>query len=337
MTDQPPTPGPRRREEATVPTDELGRIPDWLRAPAVDVEPVGADRRRIWRARHSGRLLGGVAALLVLSFFGAVGIVTYRAFQRWGDGTPAAYPTVSQPPGERASTSASPPPATVTGPFDGTPAAAFPEGAAGIALPAAKRTGPFTGKQVAAGLAKVRTALLTGRLDRSFMTAKSPDRFLRLFAPDARAGLRDDFASGTAVSYATRLAPGARITGHQPRVKGRVSYRSVRDRDGIRVLEVTTNFVWVYAFRSPTADPVDGVVLVHDTVVWQIPHPADVRASSNGLWIDTADSYGSNIECATFDKGLVDVAAPSFGGPAATEDPDAMFDPERSLDIEDSC
>ncbi|MGR6317914.1 hypothetical protein Q2K19_03295 [Micromonospora soli] len=335
MTDHGSTPeSPRHPDPRTATADGLGTVPDWLRQPQVDAEPSGADRWRIWLNQHSVKLLGGAAALLLLAFFGLVGTAGYRAVQRWGEPS-AAYPTISQPPGEQAVTSASPPPAA--GPFDGTPAAAFPEAPTGIVLPTAKRTGPFTEKQVAAGLAKVRTALLMGRLDRRFMTAETPDRFLRLFAPDARANMRDDFASGAAVSYATRLAPGARITDHQPRVKGRVSYRSTRDRDGIRVIEVTTNFVWVYAFRSPTPDPSDGVVLVHDTVVWHVPHPADVRTSSNGLWIDTADSYGSNIECATFDKGLVDIAAPQYGGPLATEDPDAMFDPERSLDIAESC
>jgi hypothetical protein len=299
----------------------------------VAAEPDRSDRLRIWLGAHSGRLLGGVAALLLVAFFGLLATGGYRAVQRWAD-APAAYPTISQPVGEQAVSSASPPPAA--GAFDGTPAADFPEGAAGITLPAAKRTGPFTEKQVAAALAKVRKALVTSRLDRSFMTAKDPDRLLRQFAPDARADLRKDFASSVFATYATRLAPGARIAADQPRVKGRISYRATTDAEGIRILEITSNFVWAYAFRTTGGLPGDGVVVVHDTVVWGVPHSADVRSGSNGLWIEKADSYGSNIDCAAYDKGLLDVGAPTFGGPA-DPDPDDVFDPDRTLDIPDTC
>ncbi|MET8907408.1 hypothetical protein [Micromonospora sp. NPDC004551] len=333
MTDHRPPPEPHRPDQPYPPADGLGTVPDWLRQPAAAPEPDRSDRLRIWLGAHSGKLLGGVATLLVVAFFGLVATGGYRAFQRWTD-PPAAYPTISQPVGEQAVSSASPPPAA--GAFDGTPAADFPEGAAGITLPAAKRTGPFSEKQVAAALTKVRKALVTSRLDRSFITSKDPDRLLRQFAPDARADLREDFGSDAFATYATRLAPGARITADEPRVKGRISYRAAKDAQGIRILEVTSNFVWAYAFHTSGGLPGDGVVVVHDTVVWSVPHPGDVRSVSNGLWIEKADSYGSNIDCAAYDKGLLDVGTPSFGGPA-DPDPDAVFDPDRTLDVPDTC
>ncbi|MET7969859.1 hypothetical protein [Micromonospora sp. NPDC005305] len=333
MTEHPPTVEPRRPEQPYPPADGLGTVPDWLRQPAVPPEPDRSDRWRIWLGGHSGKLLGGVAALLVLAFFGLLATGGYRAVQRWAS-PPTAYPTISQPAGEQAVSSASPPPAA--GAFDGTPAADFPEGAAGITLPAAKRTGPFTEKQVATALAKVRKALVTGRLDRTFITSKDPDRLLRQFAPDARSNLRKDFASDAFATYATRLAPGARITKDEPRVKGRISYRATKDAQGIRILEITSNFVWAYAFRTTGGLPGDGVVVVHDTVVWSVPHPGDVRSGSDGLWIEKADSYGSNIDCAAFDKGLLDVGSPTYGGPE-DPDPDAVFDPDRTLDVPDTC
>ncbi|GAB3375994.1 hypothetical protein RMN56_04015 [Micromonospora halotolerans] len=333
MTYHPPTPEPRRPDQAYPPADGLGTVPDWLRQPAVAAEPDRSGRWRIRLSHHSGRLIGGVAALLVLAFFGLVVTGGYLGVQRWA-ATPTAYPTISQPVGEQVLSSASPPPAA--GAFDGTPAAHFPEGAAGIALPAAKRTGPFTEKQVAAALTKVRKALVTSRLDRRFITSKDPDRLLRQFAPDARADLREDFTSDAFATYATRLAPGARITTDQPRVKGRISYRATKDAQGIRILEITSNFVWAYAFRTSGGLPGDGVVVVHDTVVWSVPHPGDVRSGSNGLWIEKSDSYGSNIDCAAFDKGLLDVGSPTFGGPE-DPDPDAVFDPDRTLDVPDTC
>ncbi|MFU8871260.1 hypothetical protein [Micromonospora sp. SL4-19] len=333
MTYHPPTPEPRRPDQPYPPDEGLRTVPEWLRQPAVEAEPDRADRLRIWLSGHSAKVLGGAAALLLLAFFGLVGTAGYRSFQRWGE-PPAAHPTISQPVGEQASTSASPP--SSGGPFDGTPAAAFPEGVAGIAVPAAKRTSPFTEQQVAAALAKVRKALVTARLDRKFISSKDPEQLIRQFAPDARADLRKDFTSDSFATYATRLAPGARITADEPRVKGRISYRATKDAHGIRILEVTSNFVWAYAFRSSDILPGGGVVVVHDTVVWSVPHPDDVDRGSNGLWIEEANSYASNIDCAAFDKGLLDVGTPSYGGPE-DPDPDAVFDPDRTLDIPDTC
>ncbi|MFE9690546.1 hypothetical protein [Micromonospora sp. NPDC005806] len=310
-----------------------GTAPEWLRQPQVDADASRGDRLRSWLSRHSGSLLSGATALLLLAFVGVVGGAVLVSMPEAG-GRSVAYPTISPPAGAHASTSASPPAAA--GPFDGTPAAAFPEGQAGIALPAAKRTGPFTQKQVAAALAKVRTALVTARLDRRFMTTTDPDPFVRQFAPDARASLRRDFASDTFAAYASRLAPGARLTADQPRVKGRISYRATKDADGIRILAVTTNFVWAYAFQTSSTVPGDGVVVVHDTVVWSVPHPDDVDRSSNGLWIEDADSYAANIDCPAFDKGLLILGGPSVGGPA-DPDPDAVFDPDTTLDRPDTC
>ncbi|RZU74047.1 hypothetical protein EV384_2487 [Micromonospora kangleipakensis] len=334
MTDQPiPEPSPRL-DELFTPAEEPVRVPDWMRQPQVEHEVTRAERLRLGWERHSAKLLAGVAALLVLGLFAVVGTVGYRFFEKVGDG-PAAYPTITQPAGVQATSAASAPAAA--GPFAGTPAEAFPDGAAGITLPPAKRTGNFTAKQASAGLRKVRAALVTARLDRAFMTSEDPEPLIRQFAPDARAGMREDFDSAVFASYATRLAPGARLTKHQPRVKGTVTYRATRDSDGIRVLEVTTNFAWAYAFQSTGAAPGDGVVVVHDTLLWHVPHPDDVESASVGLWLQDSDSYASNIDCAAFDKGLLDVGAPTYGGPVATEDPDAMFDPNRSLDIPDTC
>ncbi|MEU0154838.1 hypothetical protein [Micromonospora fulviviridis] len=278
--------------------------------------------------RHSGSLLTGVTALLLLAFVGVVGGAVLVSMPSTG-GRPVVYPTFGLPAGTPAATSAAPPRAS--GPFDGTPAAGFPQGQAGIALPAAKRTGPFTEKQVAAALAKVRTVLVTARLDRGFMTTDDPEPLIRLFARDARAGLRKSFASDTFAAYATRLAPGARLTADQPRVKGRISYRATKDADGIRILAVTTNFVWAYAFRTSSMVPGDGLVVVHDTVVWSMPHPDDVKRGSNGLWIEDANSYTANVDCAAFDKGLLGLGTRSFGGP------DAVFDPAATLDLPDTC
>ncbi|MCW3844269.1 hypothetical protein ONA70_29690 [Micromonospora yasonensis] len=307
--------------------------PPWPRQPHGDADSSRDGGLRSWLGRHSGTMLSGVTVLLLLAFVGVVGVAVLVSIPQ-ADGRRVVFPTISPPAGEPAETSAPPPAAA--GPFDGTPAAAFPQGPAGIVLPAPKRTGPFTEKQVAAALAKVRTAVVTARLDRRFMTTADPEPLIRQFARDARADLRKDFASDTFAAFATRLAPGARLTADQPRVKGRVSYRATKDADGIRILAVTTNFVWAYALETSSTGPGDGLVVVHDTVVWSVPHPDDVERGSNGLWIEDADSYAANIDCAAFDKGLLDLGRPGSGGPD-DPDPDAVFDPDQALDLPDTC
>ncbi|MEU2611501.1 hypothetical protein ABZ570_07945 [Micromonospora sp. NPDC007271] len=347
MTDNRPTsPPPRQPGPPSGSGGEPGTAPEWLRQPPADTDARRGDRLRSRLRRHAGLI---ATVLVLLTYIGVVGGAVLVSMPEAG-GRPVPYAATSRPAGEHGRMSASPPPASppsaspppaspspaAISPFDGTPAATFPQGQAGIVLPVAKRTGPFTEKQVAAALAKVRKAVVTARLDRRFMTRKDPEPLVRQFAPDARANQRKAFTSGTSAAYATRLAPGARLTADQPRVKGRITYRATKDADGIRILAVTTNLVWAYAFRTSSAVPGDGLVVVHDMVVWSVPHPDDVDADSNGLWIEDAHSYASNIDCAAFDKGLLRPGAPDHDVPADPEQ-NEVFDPDRILDIEDTC
>ncbi|GGR70247.1 hypothetical protein GCM10010169_12310 [Micromonospora fulviviridis] len=342
MTDDRPDSAPPR-QPAPAPGHRPGpaAAPEWPRQPPPGaVGPRRDGGQRSWPGRHSGSLLTGVTALLLLAFVGVVGGAVLVSMPSAG-GRPVVFPTFGPPsgppsgaPSPTSAASAAPPRAST--PFDGTPAAGFPQGQAGIVLPAAKRTGPFTEKQVAAALTKVRTVLVTARLDRRFITDDDPEPLVRQFARDARAGMRKAFASDTFAAYATRFAPGARLTADQPRVKGRISYRSTKDADGIRILAVTTNFVWSYAFATSSTVPGDGLVVVHDTVVWSMPHPDDVESSSKGLWIEDANSYAANIDCAAYEKGLLDLGTHSFDGPGGP-DLDAVFDPAATLDLPDTC
>ncbi|MEU4479622.1 hypothetical protein AB0F68_16420 [Micromonospora sp. NPDC023966] len=327
------TPEPPRLDRPSPGPEE---IPDWVRQLEREIRVGPATRLRIWFGRHARGLRVGVGAVLVLALLAYLAPAGYRYVRRPAE-QPRAYPTVSPPPGIQATTSASPPPAA--GPFDGTPAAAYPEGAAGITLPPAKATGDFTAKQVSAALTKIRAALVTARLDRAFMTAKDRERLVRQFAPDERRYVRADLTDAVFANLATRLAPGARLLPDQPRVKGRITYRATRNEQGTRVLEVTTNFVWAYAFHGPQVVPGDGVVVVHDTLVWHVPHPGDVPARANGLWLRDMRSYAANVDCAASDKGLLNVGTWHDGKVVATPtpDPDSLYDPDRSLDIPDTC
>jgi hypothetical protein len=246
------------------------------------------------------------------------------------DGKHKAYPTASHPDGIAATSTAT---AAAGGPFAGTPAANYPEGTAGITLPKAVASGGFTAKQVRDALADVKKALVAGRLDSQMLVKRNPDPFLKLFAPDARSDMRKDFSTDDFSVYATQFAPGAKPAKETPRVKGRISYRTTKV-EGIPALEVTTNFVWVYPFQVSSGD---GIVVVHDELVWQVLHPSKVQASLRGLWLSKGQSYASNIDCDQYNKGLIAPGKPEFGIGPDTEDPDSMFDPDRSLDISTNC
>ncbi|MGC4895783.1 hypothetical protein [Micromonospora sp. DT31] len=58
--------------------------------------------------------------------------------------------------------------------------------------------------------------------------------------------------------------------------------------------------------------------------------------ASRGLWIEKSNSYAYNIDCAAFTKGLLALGGPAVGGPAGP-DPEAVFDPDKPVDLPDTC
>ncbi|GAB3956027.1 hypothetical protein GCM10027614_66980 [Micromonospora vulcania] len=209
------------------------------------------------------------------------------------------------------------------GPFVGTPAEKFAVGEAAITLPAARAAAPFTAKQVADALAKVKQALVQSRLDSSMLLG-DPEKFLALLAPDTRTETRKDFATGDSLTYATQI-----LRDSNPRFEfsdgirgsGTVEYRSTTDDNGIRVLAITTRFLWVYSFDLPrpqTYPPGAELVTLRDEVIWHVPHPDDVEATSVGLWLDSGDVTVLNATCTAIRKGKIDLETVGEAGlPAA--------------------
>jgi hypothetical protein len=171
------------------------------------------------------------------------------------------------------------------------------------------------------------------------LVERDPDPFLALISGGERDDLRKDFGSNRFSTYATQVAPGHQLSPVQPRVKGRTTFRATTNSNGVHELEIVTNYVWVYAFTEPAVSPGDNLVIVHDNVTWAIPSTKEVSRANQGLWIDESQSYGSNVDCPAFDKGLIAPGAPQVDvtGSGSTEDPDSMFDPDRSLNIANTC
>jgi hypothetical protein len=222
------------------------------------------------------------------------------------------------------------------GPFDGTPAAGFAEGTEGIQMPEAEAVGDFTAQEVADTLALVEEALVAARLDPTMLVDRDPGPFLELLAPDDRPFLQEEFDTVNFGYFASQIADGAELAPDPPRVDGEVTYQATTDEDGIRVIEVVTRFVWAYAFVVPQGQDLNGVVVVRDELVWQVPHVEDVREESLGLWLWEGESYAWGIDCGPFEQSLLAPQTESrfgFGGP----DDDQVFDPEGSLEFEDTC
>ncbi|WP_446219090.1 hypothetical protein [Micromonospora sp. IBHARD004] len=307
MTDDPSTPEPKRRlDQLFAAADEPVRIPDWMRQPEQEHDLTRAERLRLSWERHSGKLLGAVAAVVALGLVVFLGTAGYGFVQKVHHGE-RVLPVRTRPGVQPRPTDAS---GNTLGVFVDTPAERFAEGEAGITLPAARKTGPFSQKQVADALAKARMALVEGRLRRP-MLLDDPEPFLALLAPDARTTVRDDLAEGANLGYATRIAPRtdpAWVPEDGIRVQGTIEYAATTDRDGIRVLAITTRFFWVYSFdlfQAQKYPPGAELITLRDQVVWHLPHPDDVRAGSRGLWIDAADVTVLNSTCEAMQQGFL--------------------------------
>jgi hypothetical protein len=93
----------------------------------------------------------------------------------------------------------------------------------------------------------------------------------------------------------------------------------------------------VYPFQASGGDATDNLVVVHDELVWQVLQPSKVEQSSRGLWLDHGQSYASNMDCDQFAKGLIAPGKREVGLGTDKENPDSMFDPERTLDVGTNC
>jgi hypothetical protein len=283
------------------------------------------------RKRSAAKIVSVLGSVVIIALIiGAIKVIPTLLNASGG----TSHPTAAVPSGDSATSTAS---AAPTQPFQDTPAATYPEGEAGITLPAAKAVTGFNKAQVAAGLEKVKAALIATRLAPKMLVERDNSQLIGMLAQDARTGIRKDFTDGQFFSYATQIAPGFSLTSDKVRVKGRVTFRATKEND-IRLLEVITKFVWVYPFSGELKEPGDHLVIVQDEVHWVIPVEADVEKSSRGLWINSAESFASNIDCDLLDKSLLALGKPQYIPGGDTQDDDAMFNPDAAIDkFKETC
>jgi hypothetical protein len=225
--------------------------------------------------------------------------------------------------------------ATPPDPFQGTPAANWANGADSIPVPTATAVTGFTQAEVATDLAMVKQALDEARLDPQMVIQGSPDTFLGLIAPAERDKLNSDLngklAWGTVIDETARLD-----NSHPPRYSGTMTFSSIVDDNGIRAVQVATNFVWAYAFSE------GDVSIVHDEDHWLFYRSGSVKPDEVGMWLEDYQSYASNIDCSAIARGRLAPPLTFIGGdPNGTGqsqgDDNSLYDPNHSMDINSTC
>jgi hypothetical protein len=158
------------------------------------------------------------------------------------------------------------------------------------------------------------------------LVSRQTDGFVALFAVADREDVRQSFLTGSFSGAAVRIAPGATLGSEQPRVSGTTRVSTSVDDSGLEVLEVTSNYVWVYSF----ANAAKSLVVVHDEQRWWIYHKADVKPTSAGLWLNYAKASAVNIDCTMSDK--------QFLGPGKlTELKAEAFNPAIPINTASTC
>jgi hypothetical protein len=223
---------------------------------------------------------------------------------------------------------------TPANPYETSPAGNFPIGADGIVTPPAAAVDGMTAAQVADALGRVKQALEAAYLDHRLLVDHDPSPLLNLLAPDSATTVWQRFEAGQYGTAMVQLAAGTTLAG-EPRSSGQMSYQRVV-WDGRPALDVTTNYVFVYAFARPS-----GMVVIHTETHWMFPMGADLRSSSRGMYLGRTNGYWHGMNCT--------LAAIGRTAPATAQDPhanpnyhdtdslDSYFDPTRSIQVSSAC
>jgi hypothetical protein len=295
------------------------------RAATADVRDLLRTARRRRRERVVVGAIMTVAVALVLVLLIQIGLL---------DGLTSKSPTA--PP--EASGAGAPPPGPATlvldpnHPFADSPAASWPDGAAGIVPPAAAPVGGFTAAQVTDAMRQVREVLTASRLDRRMVVDHDPSAYLGTLAADARRQLEPLFDNGHEAevqSLVSLAAQGTRLLPVQPKVTGSMS---ARPGDLPGELVVHTNYVFVYAFNPDALDRIvdlmDILVVVRADVDYVLRTGNRWTPGSQGWWYGAASGYAYSIACDAYHKGYL---APAFtergAGEASAQERAVYFDP----------
>lgn len=160
-------------------------------------------------------------------------------------------------------------PVTVNLAFAGSPAEEWPDGAAGIVVPAARAHGPYTAAQVRSAYQTTRQLLIAGNLNWPTLRGGTPTAFADLLTTEQRqqflAGLRStaldkEGAAENTRAWVASFVPGTQFVTTIIKVHGTMSASLATD-SGSQVLRITVNYLFSYAVEPP-GDPADWIRIV---------------------------------------------------------------------------
>ncbi|NXY97298.1 hypothetical protein HYE82_23555 [Streptomyces sp. BR123] len=224
--------------------------------------------------------------------------------------------------------------------YANSPAADFRVGAAGIAMPAVRRTRHFTDGQVVTALSIAKDYLVQSSLDPDVLagTATRPVRVL--VDPDQLDQFDRSMASPSgdgrhaATGWLVRFDPGtAVVADSRVRVSGNLAFDEVSPDE----LEVTTDHTFVYAVRPATGAPsaADGASLFTVRRELRLRFDREDLASRRAELLSAhvmAGPQSCSTEPAEGFRPLLAGAGPTTVGPAAS-DPYASGHPRRSTGL----
>ncbi|WP_134734037.1 hypothetical protein [Amycolatopsis nivea] len=303
--------------------------PDWQRHA----------EKEAWTGLRRGRRRARRRRLAAI--WGAVVIVVAAAgFYLWKQGTRAEEVAGSTPAAPALTTTTAPAPTDLpdsghvdlTRPFLDTPAQNWPEGIAGLKIPAPAKVGTFSAKQVGEAQEQVKHAVEIAQFDPDTQVGRHPSGYVGLFAPDARKDLEAHVQG-----YVTYFAEGYHLLPVPPRMTGRMTVRPGASGE----LTVHVSYVVAYAFDPGSrvvygpADLEPFVRVDRDYVLRSGPRWAP---GSRGLWTGDGGGFYTSIACRT---GNPEDLAPAFsdpdyGGPSMSRAP-GQFDPDKPLPTKGNC
>ncbi|MGW9069848.1 SCO2583 family membrane protein [Streptomyces yangpuensis] len=224
--------------------------------------------------------------------------------------------------------------------FAKSPAADYRVGAAGITLPAVRRTHHFTDVQVVTALSIAKDYLVQSSLDPDVLAGSATRPVRVLLDPDQLAQFDRSMTSPSGdgrhavTGWLVRLDPATAVMADsRVRVSGTLAFEEVAQD----VLEVTTDHTFVYAVRPATGAPsaADGASLF--TVRRELRMRFD-RDDLSARRLELASAYvmAGPQDCSADPAGgfrpLLAGAGPTTVGPAAS-DPYASGQPRRSAGL----
>jgi hypothetical protein len=148
-------------------------------------------------------------------------------------------------------------------PFQGTPADQWPDGTAGIVIPAGKSIGEYSAAQVQYAYQTTKQLLVAAALNKQTLDGGAPTAFTDLLTQDQKSmfvsqldkiGLAKDGYALSSRGWIMSFAPGTtKLIGSVIKVHGSMSAVATKDPGGYPILRVSANYLVAYPVEPPSA------------------------------------------------------------------------------------